>query len=103
MDLSTLDYTQLLDLKTQLEREINARQAEEKASAKRQILELVKTYGLTVEEVLSKTHGSSTRKPVEAKYRNPDDASQTWTGRGRKPAWVQNYIDAGFKIEDLAI
>jgi len=102
MDLSTLDYTQLLDLKTQLEREINARQAEEKANAKRQILELVKTYGLTVEEVLSKPVAAS-RKPVEAKYRNPDDANQTWSGRGRKPAWVQQYVDAGFKIEDLAI
>ncbi|MCW3479561.1 H-NS histone family protein [Neisseriaceae bacterium JH1-16] len=102
MDLSTLDYTQLLDLKNQLDREINARQSEEKAKAKRQILELVKTYGLSIDDVLSKAP-ATTRKPVEAKYRNPDDASQTWTGRGRKPAWVQNYIDAGFKIEDLAI
>jgi len=102
MDLSTLDYTQLLDLKNQLDREINARQSEEKAKAKRQILDLVKTYGLSIDDVLSKAP-TSTRKPVEAKYRNPDDASQTWTGRGRKPAWVQAYIDAGFKIEDLAI
>jgi DNA-binding protein H-NS len=102
MDLSTLDYTQLLDLKNQLDREINARQSEEKAKAKRQILELVKTYGLSIDDVLSKAP-ATTRKPVEAKYRNPDDASQTWTGRGRKPAWVQHYIDAGFKIEDLAI
>ncbi|MDN0074003.1 H-NS histone family protein [Crenobacter sp. SG2303] len=102
MDLSTLDYTQLLDLKAQLEREINARQTEEKANAKRQILDLVKTYGLTIEEVLSKP-ATASRKPVEAKYRNPDDASQTWSGRGRKPAWVQQYVDAGFKLEDLAI
>jgi len=40
---------------------------------------------------------------VEAKYKNPNDVSQTWTGRGRKPAWVQAQLDEGFSLEDLAI
>ncbi len=29
------------------------------------------------------------------KYRHPDDASKTWTGRGRTPAWAKPYKDAG--------
>ncbi len=48
------------------------------------------------------------RKPAKkaaapAKYRNPDDASQTWSGRGRQPAWYKSGIAAGKKPEDFAI
>ena len=32
------------------------------------------------------------------KYRNPKDPAQTWTGRGKAPAWI-----AGFKKEDCRI
>ena len=43
------------------------------------------------------------RKAVAPKYANPADTSQTWTGRGRKPQWVQAALDAGKSLEDLAI
>jgi len=101
MDLTTLDYPQLVALKNDVERELKARETEEKAKAKRQILDLAKSYGLSVEEVLGKIKGE--RAPVEAKYRNPNDASQTWSGRGRKPIWVQQQLDAGKTMEDLAV
>ncbi|SEQ73292.1 DNA-binding protein H-NS [Thalassovita taeanensis] len=38
-----------------------------------------------------------------AKYRNPDDDSQTWTGMGRRPGWVIDALDAGGSLDDLAI
>jgi DNA-binding protein H-NS len=101
MDLTTLDYPQLIALKNDVERELHSREAEEKSKAKRQILDLMKTYGLSAEEVLSKV--KTERAPVEPKYRNPDDASQTWSGRGRKPVWVQQQLDAGESLEALAI
>ena len=37
------------------------------------------------------------------KYRNPDDPSVTWSGRGRQPKWVQVAIAGGQTLEDLAI
>jgi DNA-binding protein H-NS len=40
---------------------------------------------------------------VAPKYRNPGDASQTWTGRGRQPAWVAEALAGGARLEDLAI
>lgn len=33
-----------------------------------------------------------------AKYRNPKDPAQTWTGRGKTPAWIQ-----GLNKEDCRI
>lgn len=43
------------------------------------------------------------RSRGNAKYRNPADQKQTWSGKGRNPAWVTAHIAAGGKVEDLAI
>jgi DNA-binding protein H-NS len=102
MDISTLSFTELVALKSDVENEIKRRESEEKTKAKKQIIELAKAYGLSVEEVLGKV-GGAVRKPVEAKYRHPENAELTWTGRGRKPVWVQELLNAGKTLEDLAI
>jgi len=34
-------------------------------------------------------------KKIPAKYRNPANAEQTWTGRGVSPTWVQELKAAG--------
>ena len=46
--------------------------------------------------------GGKGRK-VAAKYANPDDASETWTGRGRKPRWLAAKLKAGEKQEKFLI
>lgn len=102
MDLSKLEFTALIALKADVEGEIKRREVEEKSKAKKQILELARSFGLSVEDVLN-SKNASVRKPVEAKYRHPDDSNLTWTGRGRKPAWVQAWIDSGKALEALAI
>ncbi len=44
-----------------------------------------------------------TRGPVPPKYRNPNDPSQTWTGRGRQPKWVSELLAGGFTLDQLRI
>ena len=46
--------------------------------------------------------GGKGRK-VAAKYANPDDASETWTGRGRKPRWLVAKLKAGDRIEKFLL
>jgi DNA-binding protein H-NS len=46
---------------------------------------------------------NSTRAPVDAKYRNPQNHDETWSGRGRRPAWFLAAVAAGTAPEDLAI
>ena len=60
--------------------------------------------GMSVEEV----YGFSAKKrkakaPGLAKYRNPKNADQTWTGRGKRPRWMQEIIASGGKLEDALI
>jgi DNA-binding protein H-NS len=40
---------------------------------------------------------------VEPKFRNPEDPSETWSGRGRQPRWVMAFLAAGRAIDDLRI
>jgi DNA-binding protein H-NS len=40
---------------------------------------------------------------VAMKYRNPKNASNEWSGRGRTPKWMQDQLDSGKKKDDLLI
>ncbi|GHD72191.1 H-NS family nucleoid-associated regulatory protein [Vogesella fluminis] len=105
MDLSALDFAALLQLKNDVDVEVRRREVEEKAKAKKQILEIAKAYGFSVEDVLGNKVSAVTagRKPVEVKYRHPDDESLTWTGRGRKPLWVVALLDSGIDLDSLRV
>jgi len=102
-DLAKKSFQELVSLRDAVNAEIKARESEEKAKAKKQIVELARAFNLSVEDVLSKGKSVGVRKPVEAKYRHPQDVSLTWTGRGRKPSWVQEQLNQGRTLESLQI
>lgn len=50
--------------------------------------------------------GKSRRRPypkILPKFRNPDEPSQTWTGRGKQPRWLAAQLRSGRRIEDFRI
>jgi DNA-binding protein H-NS len=74
-----------------------------------QIVKLAKDAGLTGSDITSAMNagkpakakaGKASKKTgsrwkVEPKYRNPANHSETWTGRGKSPIWVQTMKSAG--------
>jgi DNA-binding protein H-NS len=40
---------------------------------------------------------------VLPKYRNPDQRSETWSGRGKQPRWMAQALLAGRSIEEFVI
>jgi DNA-binding protein H-NS len=40
---------------------------------------------------------------VAPKYRNPQNPSETWAGRGQQPKWMATQIAGGKKLEDFLI
>jgi DNA-binding protein H-NS len=40
---------------------------------------------------------------VSPKFRNPAEPHQTWSGRGKRPHWVTELLDAGRSIQDFQI
>ncbi|MGX4770544.1 H-NS histone family protein [Bradyrhizobium guangdongense] len=35
------------------------------------------------------------------RFRNPNDPSQTWSGRGKRPRWVTDLLETGVELEEL--
>ncbi len=57
---------------------------------------------------LSRTFAPRSRDPrrypkVLPKFQNPKQPTQTWAGRGKRPRWFSEMIDAGMSIDDLRI
>ncbi len=110
MDLSTLNIDQLKDLLKKVPAELKRRTEEATSAARDAAIEKLKLiareHGYSLEELTGtkKTRKSSgVRKPVAPKYANPSNPSETWTGRGRKPLWVQAALDQGKSLESLLI
>ncbi len=84
----------------ELQKKADEARRTELASAVAQIKSLMKQFNLTIKDLKLKD-GKISRAPgkaVVAKYRDPI-SGETWTGRGRSPAWAaqakaENKLDA---------
>lgn len=107
MDISNLSLVALLDLQKRIPAEIKHRETKEKNALLVQVKKMVADHGFSLEDLLSKdgveAKERKTRAPVKVKYRHPNDASLTWTGRGRTPKWVLQWQADGGKIENLLV
>ncbi|TAN50949.1 MAG: H-NS histone family protein [Methylococcaceae bacterium] len=103
-DLNELSETQLQEMIEGARRALRDRQDGRRKDVYAQIKKLAASVGANVEiiEAGDKAKPMRTGK-VAAKYRNPSDHSQTWTGRGMKPVWLRDLINQGSNIEDFAI
>jgi DNA-binding protein H-NS len=43
------------------------------------------------------------RSSLPAKYRNPENEAETWTGRGHRPKWLKAALAAGAALERFAV
>lgn len=104
--IKNLALEELIELKTDIDKLISQKQKEQTKNLVDEFKAKAAKMGLSFEDVMglepSKARKTKGQK-VAAKYRNPDDANQTWTGRGRKPLWVEAQLNKGKKLEDLAL
>lgn len=105
IDLENMSKDELVKLKSEVEKAIasaekralqNARRAAEKAAAE---------FGFKLEELTGaeKPRATAAKKAGVAKYRNPEDDSQTWTGKGRQPQWFKDALAKGVDPSKLEI
>lgn len=85
----------------EIDSELKKRESKDRAEARRKIKELAEAHGINL-AALASGEGTGRREKAQ-KYRNPNDQFQTWSGMGRKPRWVQEWLDAGKSLEELEI
>jgi len=95
---TTFDYSS----QTQLAIAIKEREKAELFKAREQILAIAHSAGISLQELLSASKDQP-KKTVAIRYQHPSDTSLHWTGRGRQPKWVQDWIAAGHLISTLDV
>ncbi len=101
-DLSKLSVSELEALQRDARDAIQDRRTAAAEHIAAQLRSLCETEGVDPAEVVRLLQGKRKSVP-KAKYRHPSDPSLTWSGRGRKPAWVNEALEAGKSLESLAI
>ena len=99
-NVGRLSYKDLLALRSEIVEAIEVRKTEDARAVRSQLAALASQNGFSLEELFGKSRKSG---KVAVKFQNPKDATQTWTGRGRKPLWLVAAIKKGAKIEAFAI
>lgn len=105
MDLSGMSSKDLRALSERVSQQIQQQGQEEIARAREQIRAIAESVGVPVQELLGKQGGKPGGKtgPVAARYRNPADSSQQWSGRGRQPLWVKELVASGKNLDSAKI
>jgi DNA-binding protein H-NS len=119
-DLSNYNLAELKGLQFDIEKEIKSRQQDEVKKAREQILAIAQDVGVPVAALIKvngasadgggrgsksggKSGGKSGAQQGQARFRNPADESQTWTGRGRQPKWIAEALAGGKSLDDFRI
>ena len=101
-DVETMSLKELKNLQKDLAKAISNFEDRKKSDARSKLEGIAKEMGYSLAELIG-TEVKPSRAPAAAKYRHPENAALTWSGRGRKPLWFVAALDAGKSPEDLAV
>lgn len=103
--LDKMNRKQLLELRAEIDAALLQREKQERMDALAAAKKAAAEFGYSLDELTGKRTGkaSAPKAAGAAKYANPGNKSQTWTGKGRQPTWYKEAIAAGKKPEDMAL
>lgn len=102
--LDQMSYAELKAMAPMVAMKIAEREKAERDAVKAELAALAKSKGFEIADLFGDApKAAKQRKSVPPKYRNPTDASQTWTGRGRKPKWIEEALASGGTLDDFLI
>lgn len=92
VDYHKIDFEKLIEMRDEIDAVIKEKRDEVRQQFKKEMFEKAQALGFDPADLFatsSKRRGPKTGGTVAPKYRNSDDHTQTWTGRGREPAWIK--------------
>jgi DNA-binding protein H-NS len=96
------------DVTDQIQKKREARREEFFSKVK----EMAKEEGITASDIVGHFAGSAraaarrrmsaARAAIKPKFKDPE-SGRTWSGRGRRPKWVEAHLEGGGSLDDLKI
>ncbi len=105
IDYDNLTIEEMDELAKNLEAFRNSKRKQFLVQARAEIQAVADKYKFSVEEIMAVRFAKSSKSAntIAPKYRDTEIGSRTWTGRGRKPVWVQDAQDRGVTLEQMLI
>lgn len=100
-DLDRMSFKDLQELELKVKKAKASVQDRSRTELREKLESMAATAGFKIGDLFGGRGGKG--RKVAAKYANPDDPAETWTGRGRKPRWLSAKMKDGDKIEKFLI
>ena len=105
VSLDGLSVSDLTALQAKIDEQIKVKHEEEKQDIKNKILDLLANSGFSFSDIFPlakapKVNAAIIKSKVKVKY---SDGQNNWTGRGRMPLWVKNFIQSGGELASLSV
>ena len=71
------------------------KRSEDRTRLREQFAKEAAEKGFSLADLAGGYKATRAKSTGKHQYRNPLDASQTWTGRGRRPIWLDKQLKAG--------
>src|SRR6202049_3041508 len=101
MNLKAMSVDRLMSLRERVNAALGAKVVQERRTLQSELTKLSRFEGGGARSRSAFVRGA--RGAVAPKYRNPENPSETWAGRGLKPRWLTAAIKTGKKLEDFLI
>ncbi|MFG6665436.1 H-NS family nucleoid-associated regulatory protein [Sulfitobacter sp. 916] len=110
-ELKKMSRKELEKLLNNVSRALASAKARDQREAKKAAAKAAAEFGFSLGEI-SEADGTtqkktkakkSPRKPSKPAFANPEDKTQTWTGKGRQPNWYRAQIAAGVEPDAMRI
>jgi DNA-binding protein H-NS len=110
--INTLSVNELIALREKIDGEIATKREADRDATRQQIIAIATEAGYTIEELFAVGKRAASapkaiksadgRSKVAPKYQDPLTGT-TWTGRGKRPKWMQAAMASGQSQESLLI
>jgi len=111
IDLGKLNIAELKELEKNARGQIRKRMTTEKRDALQAVKALAEKRGFKLTELIgkqtkrkAKAEGNGVPKPpAPVRFAHPHNPNETWSGKGKRPKWVNHMIEQGKTLDDLRI
>lgn len=103
VNVDKMTLREINDLEARLAKAKSQARDKAKNDLKDKIERLLDGTGFSISELYGFAGKGRGKGKSAAKYANPDNRSETWTGRGRKPNWLVARLKKGADTSDFEI
>ncbi len=97
-ELNKMPLDELLSIRARVEEVIEERHRARRREAIDKIKRIAEEAGISLDELVKKSG-----RPTVVRFRDPANSANTWSGRGRRPGWLQAALERGGDLAEFAV